>query len=815
MEHTLAEALPKKAIDQPGLHHPRAGMLAWSGVGAGRWLPPLLLALATIVALAAAYSARPFVTIDMGDYYDMPYLPNMRDRDSASADFYAREVGAIGPDQTIDWPASQTTLEIPGKRQGLWQVTVLGADRSDGIALKGYTLSANDIRLWLARGGSNEMVLVIPPAIAAADTIRLRLEPGLVGDPDAPPGVAKQIKLAPANTYRWTSGNSTIGLPGLGRGDWMITLKAAVQHPDRSPLDATISANGTPIARLADSGPRQISLFVPAELVPDGNLTLGISANTFKDPRELGVLLYEVSVAPAGPRAIVPPLLYLGYALVVALCVYFCLLRLIRRPLVAALAALALVLGGAWALAVARYPTAFMLPRLAGLAIWRVGLLLALERLLPWAFAKAGAPLSDWLLRALLLIFFVGYWIKAGGMLYPYFVGIDMSLQMQWARRIFSGEFGLFYGTNNPMNERTMPTAEWGANRPVIPYSPWFHIFAGSFMLVPLPMVLVGHMFSALVDTSRVFLIALLARKSGLSEREGLFASLLYAITPATFLLHSWGNLPTTFGIWWTLVTTVFIVTTYRRLGQRGPFVALTLLLTVTMLIYTVMAVFMVVFLVLLLPALWFIESTKRHEEPQNDTKQALREPSRAFADPSPGSRRPVVAIALALLAACVLSALIYYGQYIPLIVQRTLPYFFGGVPGQQAGIQNHQPFLEYLAEYIPRLGYTARPVIYGLWIPLILAAVGLLRLRRRRVLALMLAWAVVTALFMIAGSRISMVDKQVFYFMPAMMLLAAPVLNWLWERGIIGRLAVGGAYLFTFAVALNLWIERIVTVRQ
>ena len=767
----------------------------------------MLLALATIVAIGVAYSVRPFVTIDLGDYRDTPYLPFTRDRDPGDADFYAREVGAIGAEQVIDWPAGATTLTIPGRRQGLWQVTVLGEPRPDGIRLKDFTLSANDIRLWLARSNPNDLALVIPPSIAAADTIRLKLEPGLVGDPEAPAGVAKQIKIAPANTYRWTSGNSTISLPGLGRGDWIVTLKAALQHPDNQPLDATISANGTPIARLPDSGPRQIAILVPAELVPDGSLTLTISAKTFKDPRELGVLLYELSVAPAGPRAIVPPLSYLGYSMAIALCLYFSLLRLLRRPWLAALVALALVVGGAWALAAARFPTAFMLPRLAGLAIWSVLLLLALERALAWVFGKAGAPLSDWLLRALLLIFFAGYWIKAGGMLYPYFVGIDMSLQMSWARRIFSGEFGLFYGTNNPMNERTMPTAEWGANRPVIPYSPWFHIFAGSFMLLPMPMVLAGHMFSALVDTSRVFLIGLLARKSGLSERESLFAGLLYAVTPATFLLHSWGNLPTTFGIWWTLVTTVFIVAAYRRLDQKWPFVVLTLLLTVTMLIYTVMAVFMVIFLALLLPALWFIE--------RGPLRKADSPEAHAFADPAPGSRRPIVAIVLAVLAAGLLSTLIYYGQYIPLLIQRTLPYFFGGVPGQQVGIQNHQPFLEYLADYIPRLGYFARPVIFGLWIPLILALVGLLRLRRRRVLALVLAWAAVTVLFTIAGSRISMVDKQIFYFMPAMMLLAAPAFNWLWERGVIGRLAVAATYLFTFAIALNLWIERIANTRQ
>jgi hypothetical protein len=799
----LAGAVPKQAIDRPGARGGVALPAAWAA-GARQWLAPLLLALATVLALGAAYAARPFVTVDLGDYLDTPFLPNTRDSAPASADFYAREVGPTGPEQTIDWPADQPALEIPGRRQGQWQVSLIAAPTSDDRGLKRYTLSANGVRLWIARSDPKQLVLVIPPELAAADRLRLRLEPGLNGDPDPPLGVVQQVKIAPANTYRWTSGTSTIALPGLGRGDWMVTLTAALQHPDKQPLDALITANGTPIARLPDSGPRRISLLVPAELVPDGDLTLGISSNTYKDPRELGVLLYQVNVAPAGPGALLPPLKQLGYALVIALCLYWCLLRLLTRPAVAALLALALVLGGAWALAAARFPTAFMLPRLALLAIWSLALLLLLERALPWAFAKAGAPLSGWLLRALLLTFFVGYWIKAGAMLYPYFVGVDMALQMSWARRIFSGEFALFYSTNNPMNSATMPTAEWGSRPPVIPYSPWFHIFAGSFMLLPMPMVLAGHMFSALVDSSRVFLIALLGRKVGLSERESLLASLLYAVTPATFLLHSWGNLPTTFGIWWTLVTTVFIVAAYRRLDRPGPFALLTLLLTITMLIYTVMAVFMVVFLGLLLPALWLIESGPRGAEP------------RAFADGAPGSRRPVLAIALALIAAGLLATLIYYGQYIPLIVERTLPYFLGGTPGgQQAGIQNRQPFLEYLADYIPRLGYTARPVMFGLWAPLLLGLAGLARLRNRRLLALFGAWLIVTILFTIAGNRISMVDKQIFYFMPAMMLLAAPLINWAWERGRGGQLAVAGLYALTFASALALWIERVATIRQ
>ena len=46
----------------------------------------------------------------------------------------------------------------------------------------------------------------------------------------------------------------------------------------------------------------------------------------------------------------------------------------------------------------------------------------------------------------------------------------------------------------------------------------------------------------------------------------------------------------------------------------------------------------------------------------------------------------------------------------------------------------------------------------------LLLAAVSLVGLARPRLRALLICWVLVAALFTIAGSRIDMVDKQVFY---------------------------------------------------
>ncbi len=810
----MAGALPKQATSNVGTRYTRSRAVPLGRAAATRWLAPGLLALVTVLAIVAAYSVRPFVTIDIGDYYDRTFLPNMDDINADATDFFAHEVSAIGQEQITPWPAAQAVLELPGHRQGLWQVTVEAAAGQPDRALAGLTLSANDVRLWIPRSGSREFIAIIPADIAAADQLRLRLEPGLADDPAPPPGLVGQVKLAPARTYRWTSGQSTIQLPGLGRGDWNVTFVASLHHPDNQPLDATVSANGVPVARLPDGEPRQLSFLVPAELVPDGDLTLTINSKTYQDPRTLGILLYELRVAPAGQTVLLPPLKGLVYALLIALGLYVCLLRMIRHPPIAALLALVVVLVGACALATARYPAAFMLQRFAFLAIWSVALLLVLERLLPWMFAKAGVPLSPWLLRALLLVFFIGYWIKAGGMLYPYFVGIDMRKQLSWAQQIWNGQFWLYYGTDNPMNAETMPVSQWGANKPVIPYSPWSHILIGSFAYLPLPTLLAAHMFSALVDTSRVFLLAVLARKGRCTERETLFGTLLLAVTPVTFLLHSWGNLPTTFGIWWTLVSTVFIAVAYRRLDRPWPFITLTLLLTITLLMYTVVAAFMGVFLCLLVPALWLVETTKDEGRKTNDDTSSGH--SLFVLRPSSG-RRPVIALALAGLAALGLATLIYYGQYIPLILERTVPYFLqSGQPAATgAGVQQRESFLTYLTQYIPRTGYFGRPVAYGLQLALLLAAVSLAGLARSRLRALLICWVLVAALFTVAGSRIDMVDKQVFYLVPALALLAGRLLARLWQRGLPARLVVASVYIFMFASALDLWIFRIMTIRQ
>ena len=54
------------------------------------------------------------------------------------------------------------------------------------------------------------------------------------------------------------------------------------------------------------------------------------------------------------------------------------------------------------------------------------------------------------------------------------------------------------------------------------------------------------------------------------------------------------------------------------------------------------------------------------------------------------------------------------------------------------------------------------------------------------------------------------MVDKQLYYIVPLLMLSWAMIADRLWNRGPTGRIIVSTSVLFTLWSALQLWIIRI-----
>ncbi|MEI7644899.1 MAG: hypothetical protein WCJ55_11515 [Chloroflexales bacterium] len=765
--------------------------------------PYLLLALLTIMVFTAVYAVRPVVRIDIGGDDDLAFLQG----------FNGREIDADGASEVFPWARGQQSLTLPGHRRGVWIATLRAAPGQPPDILREAAVAVNDLRVDMPRHTAHTLLAELPPDLAAAPSLTFSLVSPLVGGALPPKDIVAEIVLAPARTYRWSTGESSIMLPGLGRGAWAAELSVVTAHPDGQPVGARILANGVALASLPDSpAPRRVRLLVPPAALSDGSLTLDIRSNTYSDPRPLGIFLSSVAVTPVGGGlgAALPPLAGLGQAMVVVLGMYASLRLALggaaaraggRGPSPVTWAVIgvsaALLLGG-WALGVQRFPSSFMLPRLAWLAAWSVLLTLAARPVTTWLFRVCGInvdPRSGFV-SLLLVVVLVGYWLKAVGMLYPYFVAIDVHWHMERVRWILQGQLPTLYGVNSPLNESTMPTAEWGANRPVIPYSPWYHIFATLFALTPMSMELAANMFSLLLDASRPILIAVIARKAGLGARGTLIAAITYAALPVGFMLHSWGNVPTAFGLWLTLLVHTLIIGLWDRLGQRGPTVAISLLLLATFLIYTVTGVFMGVFLVTLTAIVWL---------------NALR--GGVWADLRSGLRPLWVAAGVAI----ALALIIYYGQYLPSMIARTLPYMetvFTRGP-ESVGVER-PPFMAYLLGFIPHLDYRIWPgdyLFYGIGIPMLFTVPGFIALHRRPLAWIVLAtWMSVAVLFMFAGYRISMVDKQIFYMLPAMCVCWAVYADRIWQRGRWGRALIVAILALTLATALDQWVLRIVT---
>ena len=811
--------------------------------------PYFLLALLTVIVLTVAYAVRPTVRIDLGGDDDVAFL----------RDFNGREIDAASAAETtvFPWAPGQTTLTVPGRRHGDWIATLRAAPGQPSGILNDAAVAVNDVRVDMPRRSATSVLAKLPPALAAADQLTFSLVSPLVGGALPPRDIVGELVLAPARTYRWTTGESALVLPNLGRGAWVVALSAVTRHPNGQPVGATLFAGDTPLVRLPESSEqRRVRLLVPASAVADGSLTLGIRSAVFEDPRPLGILLSEVVIAPAagcGFAAALPPFGGLAQALVIVLGVLATLQLAVggwsrRTPALPWLVlgtALVAVAGG-WALLVYRFPSSFMLASLAWLALTSVLLVLALRPLTRWLFRSAGLPLddeptangvptpetstvgeplapltgpaADWgpsvsrftgasarvalslrgetFLGILLVIFMLSYWLKALGILYPYFVAIDVQWHMTRAQWILNGDLPRLYGTHSPLNETTMPTAEWGANRPVIPYSPWFHMFATVFAFMPMAMDTAANLFSILIDSTRVTLIALIALKAGLSRRGALLAAATYAVTPVAYLLHSWGNIPTGLGLWLTLMCTTVIFVWWNRLHERRIMVTLSVLLLMTFLEYTVTGVFMGMFLVVLTALVWL---------------NGLR--GGAWA----GLRAQLAPLWIAAGVAIALAVLIYYGQYIPPMIAQTVPYMgtvFTRGP-ESVGVAR-PPFGQYLWSFVPHLDYHIWPgdyLYYGVAIPLLFTLPGFLALRRQPLAwVIFAAWGTLALLFTFAGYRISMVDKQLFYLLPMICVCWAVYADRIWTRWAWGRWAVGAVLLYTLYAAVDQWILRIVT---
>jgi hypothetical protein len=583
--------------------------------------------------------------------------------------------------------------------------------------------------------------------------------------------------------YRWTRDRSMINMPGLGRGLWQTRLTLGSPQPGEQPKQVVIEAGAYRWPLQLHAGQREYHLLMPS--TGDLQLTIAAPAGQYgADPRPLGVIFGGVDLQPIAVAAF-PPALFLAHTLL-ALGLAFLTLRLIGVPtwlaLLGALAGLAVLI---WGTALHRGPLGLYSIRLLALTLVGVPLMVAARWAVPRLFNLGGVEVGAIALTGLLVIVYSSYIVKAGGLLWPYFLSVDIEWHMEKTQRVLTGRIWELWDANSAFHQSVMPVDEWGENKPVIPYSPFYHIFSAIWAIFPWRLKLSAEVYSAILDALRPVMIFFITRKFGFRDRAGIIAALTYSLIPATFLLHAWGNTPTTNGMWWSLLATTMLVGAWDRLGTNGiAWAALTLMLTLTMLFYAVTAVFTTLLLYGMV-AMLLLTRQKQAAWP----------------------------IFLSVTAAILLSIGIYYWQFIPAIIARTIPRLTGGIAesGQTLG---GQPvvFSEYVIKYIYLLD------IYGMYLPLGLGIagwwLGAQKFGIRSLFAvLMTIWMIIAILFWFVGLKVSMVDKQLFWLMPWMGIGAGIVVDRLLSQRGIARWAAPLlilAALYTGSHGVYLWTHRL-----
>jgi len=584
-------------------------------------------------------------------------------------------------------------------------------------------------------------------------------------------------------TYRWTQANSTINLPNIGRGLWHTQLTLGSPPIDGTSKQATITS-GAVTWRL-QLQPEQRTYHLLTRSNGDVRFTIEADAKPYgNDPRSLGVVFGGLTLQPVVAAAF-PPVSFLLYTLL-ALTLIFATLRLMGVPTLLALSApLVGLLLLAWGIATQRAPTGLYSLRLLALALVGLLVMLAVRWALPRLLLLGGIEVSTPVLTALLALIYISFLLRGAGLLWPYFLSVDIEWHMEKTQRVLNGRIGELWDANSPFHQSVMPVDEWGETKPVIPYSPFYHIFSAIWAIFPWPLKLSAEIFNAVLDALRPAMIFFIVRKFGFNNRAALIGAFTYSIIPATFLLHAWGNMPTTNGMWWSLLATTLLVGGWGRLRSPWVWGALTFTLTLTLLFYAVTAVFTTLLILGIVAALLV---TRQRQEAW-----------------------PLLA---SIVAAVLLSTGIYYWQFVLPIIERTIPRLMGGVAerGQTLGGQPIFSWSEYLVKYVYLVD------IYGMYLPLGLGIagwwLGIRKLGGRSLFALLMTtWMVIAILFWFVGLKLSMVDKQLFWLMPWMGIGAGIAVDRLLHQRRIVRwalpLLIVGA-LFTGSDALYLWTHRL-----
>jgi hypothetical protein len=563
------------------------------------------------------------------------------------------------------------------------------------------------------------------------------------------------------------------------------------------------------------SGSLAVELRVTNQGTAIAGLEIPALANSAKPSNE-GFKFYDLKLEAQAGSFNFPPLMILAFLVLSTFFFYFIFAYLGLRQKWAVASCAFLVAGVTLLLATYRLELTVYAARLALLLFTTALLLPILDLWLPRLLANWQISLTASAWKVLLLLFVLGLVLRGGGMLYPQTVIIDSPAHLLEINKILQGQLVQEY-LNKDLSK--VP-GQWQSSS-LIPYPTIPYFILAPFGAVGDPIIGIS-LFTALLDALRVFVIFGLAIKLGTGIRAALVAACLYMLVPATWLLNSWGNWPTTLSLWLATFYLFLLLVYYPKLNQRKVWLPLTLFLAVTMTTYTVTAVFVGLLLLLYAAGLFLVIG--------RSDKLARRNGS---------------IIALTTLGATFLAVALYYWQFVGDILFNTLPSF-----GQQIGEGNSLGFGSrslsfyygiYTDHIFNQYGVgavlTVALSVYGflLFAPRFLTQTAmqnpdsavnitepnLLHLQSGPNLWFMGSWFSVFVLFGFVGWKVDMVDKQVWFIMPLTIVLAGVGGLFLWQKlskptlRYAGRGLVLACTLWLTYSAASLWIYRLVFKRH
>jgi hypothetical protein len=615
-------------------------------------------------------------------------------------------------------------------------------------------------------------------------------------------------------TFRWSTGHSTIRFRGVGKplAPAAVKLQAGSGRDSESPsIEMAVMVNGHSAGSLALKS--ESALYTigvqPGWVDLSGDVSVELLSPTFRPPgdrRDLGFLADSARVElPLG--ATLPPATQLFWLAVCALLVYWMLRSVRVASGGAALLTMLFLLGCAALLATQRLMLTVFTTRLA------VTLLLALlvgfvaewvvrrvARSAGWTSTRA---LPDWAWVGLRGLIVLAVALKVGGVLHPNSFIIDAEFHLRYIGFMAEGKpWEQYFGESLALS--VMPENEWGQARTFIPYSPFFYVVAAPLAWLPISTAISVPTVMATLEALKVglvFLIGLglggtfLRRKH--SARIALGVAAFYALIPAMFLLQQWGNWPTQLSLWlvtlWVAVVSIY----WQRIARPLVWGVSTGVLTLTMLSYTVTAVYTGIFIGMLIVSGWLFSREER---------------------------RRWAALSLSLVSATGLALLIYYGQYIGRILGDTLPTFGQAIETQGSLTTLRPTVLGFLTSHLARAMQSYHlALIYALGIAGTLwvfrgqarsvqAGRGMVRRVPTQWQKVWLgAWLLTFPLFTLADFWVDQALKEFWFALPAVSVVAAIWLLALKER----RSRIYSALLWLLALTLiwqclSLWIFRL-----